>query len=108
MKHIKQLFFMLLILFSVAPQLHAKEAVDVKNILWGHIKDSYEWHVTKVGDTPIIINLPVIVKSSTGWHVFCSSAFSEEKDKAGNRQGPYGLYIKNGDAKENPNKIVEN
>ena len=107
MKHIKQLFFMLLMLLSVTPTLQAKQTIDVKNILWGHIKDSYEWHITKVGDKQIIINLPVIVKTTTGWHIFSSSAFSEERDKNGDRPGPFGLVIKNGDAKEYPNKIVE-
>src|SRR5574344_2738722 len=92
MKHIKQLLFMVIMLFAVAPQLQAKQNIDVKNILWGHIKDSYEWHITKVGDTPVIINLPIIVKSSTGWHVFCSSAFSEEK-VAGQEVRPLDLSI---------------
>jgi F-type H+-transporting ATPase subunit a len=39
--------------------------------------------------------------------VFCSSSFSEEKDANGNRPGPFNLMIKNGDAKQNPGKIVE-
>ena len=71
----------------------------------GHIKDSYEWHVTNIGDKPIVINLPVIVNSSTGWHVFSSSEFAEEKDAKGNRPGPYGLYISG--SKDNENKICE-
>ncbi len=108
MKYIKQLFFLLMMLLLLAPaQVSAKEQIDVKNILWGHIKDSYEWHVTTIGDEPIVINLPVIVKTSTGWHVFCSSAFSEEKDAQGDRPGPFNLVIKNGDAKQYPGKIVE-
>lgn len=82
-----------------------KEGIDFQNILWGHIKDSYEWHVTNIGDTPIIIHLPVIVKSSTGWHIFSSEEFSEEKDPNGNRPGPYGLYV-SGSA-ENENKVCE-
>ncbi len=82
-----------------------KSAVDVQEILWGHIKDSYEWHVTNIGETPIIIHLPIIVKSSTGWHCFCSSKFEEEKDANGNRPGPYGLYISGSEQHEN--KICE-
>ena len=108
MKYIKQLFFVLLLALLAAPlQMSAKRTIDVKNILWGHIKDSYEWHITKVGDKQVVISLPVIVKSSTGWHVFSSSQFSETKDANGDRKGPYNLYIKNGDSKVYPNKIIE-
>ncbi len=108
MKYIKQLFFLLMMLLLLVPsQVSAKEQIDVKNILWGHIKDSYEWHVTTIGGEPVVINLPVIVKTNTGWHVFCSSAFSEEKDAQGDRPGPFNLKIKNGDAKQYPGKIVE-
>ncbi|MDD6553129.1 MAG: F0F1 ATP synthase subunit A [Prevotellaceae bacterium] len=106
MKVIKQLLLMLVMFLTLTP-VSAKENIDVKGILWGHIKDSYEWHITKIGDHQVIINLPVIVKTSTGWHVFSSSAFSEEKDKNGDRPGPYNLVIKNGDSKTYPNKIVE-
>ena len=45
------------------------------------------------------------MKSSTGWHVFSSAEFSEEKDAAGNRPGPYGLYISG--SQDNENKICE-
>ena len=78
---------------------YKEQQVDVNEIVFGHIGDSYEWHITDIGDTPIAIPLPVIVKSSTGWHVFLSSRFEE-----GN--GEYeGLYIaKDGEYK---GKIVE-
>ena len=71
--------------------------VDFAGILMGHIKDSYDWHITDVGDTPLIIHLPIIVKSSTGWHVFSSSEFEHhaiaEGDMKGYRKGPHDLYI---------------
>ncbi|MEG1659189.1 MAG: F0F1 ATP synthase subunit A [Bacteroides sp.] len=52
--------------------------VDVKGIVFGHIGDSYEWHITTIGQTSIRIPLPVIVYSGTsGLHVFLSSAFEE-------------------------------
>lgn len=48
--------------------------VDVKEIVFGHIGDSYEWHITTWGHTHVTIPLPVIVYSSTtGWHIFLSS-----------------------------------
>ena len=78
MKHLKQFLLMAMLLFTLAPlQVSAKEKIDVKEILWGHIKDSYEWHITEVGGLPVVIHLPIIVNTSTGWHVFCSSEFSE-------------------------------
>ena len=116
MKRIKQLFFMLLVLFVAAPpamgrDMSKKANVDVKDILWGHIKDSYEWHITDFGDEnhhhPVVIHLPIIVKTSTGWHIFSSEQFSEERDANGDRPGPYNLIIKDSEAKDNPNKIVE-
>lgn len=121
MKYIKQLLFLSLLIFAVVPasarDMSKKADVDVKGILWGHIKDSYDWHITDLGNEqhkrPVVIHLPVIVKTSTGWHVFCSSAFSEEADAQGDR--PYAgndpslrnLVIKSGDANAYPNKIVE-
>ena len=48
-----------------------QENVDAKDIVFGHIQDSYEWHITKWGDKDIVIPLPVIVYSKeTGWHTF--------------------------------------
>ena len=65
-----------------------KEPVDVRGIVFGHIGDSYEWHVTDIGETSIHIPLPIIVYSqSTGWHVFMSSVLHHNG-------GVYeGLYI---------------
>ena len=133
MKYIKQLFLIVLLAVMAVPagahDFSHKQSVDVKNILWGHIKDSYQWHVTG----PVVIDLPVIIKTTTGWHVFSSGSFAElgdVKDKDGktvkgavdldgnvitNGDRPYvgsdkelkNLVIKNGDAKAYPNKIVE-
>lgn len=121
MKLYRQLLFMMLILFAASPagarDMSHKQSVDVKEVLWGHIKDSYEWHITDLGSEenkhPVIIHLPVIVKTSTGWHVFSSGAFSEERDANGDRpyvgedDGLRNLVIKSGDAPKYANKIVE-
>lgn len=92
------------------------EPVDVKGIVFGHIGDAYEWHITDFGDTKVIIPLPVIVYSSaTGWHVFLSSRLEEnhgtyegfsiapagspyegklvEHDAAGNEIRPFDISI---------------
>lgn len=60
--------------------LHAEtkeNTVDVKEIVFGHIGDSYEWHVTSWGDTHLTIPLPVIVCGSNGWECFLSSRLEE-------------------------------
>lgn len=55
-----------------------KNEVNVKEIVFGHIGDSYEWHITDIGHTAIVIPLPIIVYSSTsGWHTFLSSRLEE-------------------------------
>lgn len=114
MKNIKHILCTLLMLLTLLPAMaqqagapaEEKKGIDLQSILWGHIKDSYDWHITTVGGHHVTINLPVIVKSATGWHVFSSSRFAEEKDSLGNRPGPYGLYISGSAANEN--KICEN
>ena len=108
MKSIKQYLLLFMLSLMALPTFAGNQMdIDMKGILWGHIKDSYEWHITNIGEHPVVINLPVIVKSSTGWHVFSSGAFSEHLDAQGNRPGPYGLYIKNTEAESNPGKICE-
>ena len=72
--------------------------IDVNELIFGHIGDAYEWHVVSFGDTHLTIHLPVIVKSSTGWHVFCSSHLEGGEEYE-------GLYIAEGGA--NDGKIVE-
>lgn len=110
MKYIKQLLCFSLLLLMAAPALAAEKAdgnggFDAKTVVMGHIKDSYSWHVTNIGSTPVIINLPVIVCSSTGWHVFSSACFSEEANAKGYRTGPFSLAIP--ELGDNAGKIVE-
>lgn len=47
--------------------------VEVAHMLFGHIGDSYGWHITEWNGRHVTIPLPCIVRSSTGWHVFMSS-----------------------------------
>ena len=51
-----------------------KGTVDVQEIVFGHIRDSYEWHLFSFQGKHVSIPLPVIVHSATtGWHAFSSS-----------------------------------
>ena len=49
-----------------------EEDIDVAGIIFEHIGDDYEWHLLTWGDKHVMLHLPVIVHSSTGWHVFSS------------------------------------
>lgn len=79
--------------------------LNTSEVVLGHIKDSYDWYVTDIGKKHIVINLPVIVKSSTGWHVFSTAKFAKEVDAKGYRKGPFNLYIAS--KGDNAGKIVE-
>ncbi len=75
--------------------------VDPKEIIFGHIEDEYEWHITTWGVTHISIPLPVILYSqASGWHLFSSSRFHHGKDSYN------GFYIA-GEESAWPGKIVE-
>ena len=55
-------------------ELSAEESeVNVGELLFGHIGDSYGWHITDWNGKHVTIPLPCIVRSSTGWHFFMSS-----------------------------------
>ena len=56
-----------------AADAHAEGEVDVAEIIFGHIGDSYGWHITEWSGRHVVVPLPCIVHSSTGWHVFMSS-----------------------------------
>jgi len=54
----------------------AAKKFNTGELIFGHIKDSYEWHITSIGHTEIGIPLPVILYSqNSGFHVFMSSKF---------------------------------
>lgn len=57
--------------------------VDIADMLFGHIGDSYGWHVTEWNGRHIVIPLPCIVRSSTGWHVFMSSEIENGREHEG-------------------------
>ena len=103
MKKIRYIVITLLLLLAIPTATLKAETggegeIDVNELIFGHIGDAYEWHVVSFGDTHLTIHLPVIVKSSTGWHVFCSSHLEGGEEYE-------GLYIAEGGA--NDGKIVE-
>lgn len=83
------------VLANEAPQATEKssEEVNVKELILEHLADSYEWHITKVGETHLVIPLPVIVYSkTTGWHAFSSSVFHHQPVHEGLFIAPEGEY----------------
>lgn len=78
----------LLMLALVCPEISGRAdndaaEIDVGEILFGHISDSYGWHITDWNGHHVSIPLPCIVRSSTGWHVFMSSKLEHGHEHEG-------------------------
>ena len=66
--------------------------VDIAGMLFGHIGDSYGWHITDWKGQHVTIPLPCIVRSSTGWHCFMSSKVEHGHEYEGLFLAEEGLY----------------
>ena len=73
------LYILSLLLIAVLPaqaqtqETSGDETVDVKGIIFGHLKDSYHWHIITIGEKEVSLHLPVILYSKvSGWHFFMS------------------------------------
>lgn len=65
----------------------------MKGIVFEHLGDSYEWHITNWGEKEIGIPLPVIVKGrESGWQVFSSSHLHHGAEYKGFRITHEGKY----------------
>ena len=66
------------------PLLLGAQDIDMDEYLFGHVGDSYGWHITTFKGEPVSIHLPVIVHSkTTGWHVFSSKHIEEGEEFQG-------------------------
>ena len=78
---------------AAAAQGGSGETGDGKGIVFGHIGDSYEWHITSWNGRELSVPLPVILRSETGrWDVFMSSRLAHGAEYGGYRiaaEGPY-------------------
>ena len=79
----------LAMLFPITASAAGKDSadapdVDVKKIIFEHVKDAYEWHITTIGDKHVSIYLPIIVYSErTGWNSFSSGVFHHHDEYNG-------------------------
>ena len=69
------------------------DSPDVAHMLFGHIGDSYGWHITSWNGRHITIPLPCIVYSrTTGWHAFMSSRIEHGHSYKGFALAEEGRY----------------
>lgn len=72
-------YIMILLLLAAPVKLSAAgggASFDAAKTIFDHLKDSYEWHITTIGDKHITISLPLILYSEReGWAVFSSDVF---------------------------------
>ena len=55
-------------------QAEEKEELSIKDLIFEHLGDSYQWHFISYNEKDVSLYLPVIVRSESGkWHVFSSS-----------------------------------
>ena len=77
---------LLILLALLFPFMAGAAELDMQEYLFGHVGDSYEWHVTTIKDKPVCVYLPVIVHSkATGWHCFSSRHIAEGETYEGFR-----------------------
>lgn len=77
---------MLLMLLALLPMSLKAQELDMNEYLFGHVGDSYGWHITTINGHPVCVHLPVIVHSkTTGWHVFSSKHIEEGEEWDGFR-----------------------
>lgn len=76
-----------------AEPLVEEQELNVKEVVLGHITDSYEWHICTVGEHHVTIPLLVIVRSQSGeWHCFSSSHLHAGHEYEGFRIADEGKY----------------
>lgn len=70
---------------------HGSEEFNMQDYLFGHVLDSYEWHITTVGDRNIAVPLPcILISREKGVDVFMYTRL-EEAEHAGEKYD--GYYI---------------
>ena len=95
----KWLRHILVFFLTLLPVAAGAAELDMDEYLYGHVLDSYEWHITTVNGKSVSIPLPVIVYSRTsGWHAFSSRHLEE---------GPYEGFFLVHDPESHKEKVME-
>lgn len=63
--------FVVILMMLVSSVLARAEEASIGDIIFEHVLDSYEWHITEWKGKPVAIHLPVIIFDK-GWHCFNS------------------------------------
>lgn len=111
MKYIRTILLILAVAFIATPAFSAETEKEdggfsLKEVLFGHVQDAYQWHITDIGGKSIVLQLPMIFYSThSGFHMMCSSQFEHEPDANLLRKGPNGFYIQG--AEDEKGRIVE-
>lgn len=86
-------FLVVVLLFSApVPAVAEEQDVDVYEIVFGHIEDAYEWHITDIGSATLRIPLPILVHDDAGWHCFLSSRLEQGATYEGLRMASDGPH----------------
>ena len=90
---ILSLLFLMVVPAVAQETAQEDETVDVKGIIFGHLKDSYHWHIITLGEKEISLHLPVMLYSKvSGWHFFMSDKLEETDSYDGFRIAEEGAY----------------
>ncbi len=79
--------------------------LDMKEYLFGHLGDSYGWHITTINGHHITIPLPCIVIDG-GVHIFSSAALEHGGEHGGEHGEAHGRYRLAGPGEAHEGKIV--
>ncbi|MBR5707345.1 MAG: F0F1 ATP synthase subunit A [Bacteroidaceae bacterium] len=91
--YILSLLFLWVIPVSAQENAEPENEVDVKGIIFGHLKDSYHWHIITIGEKEVSLQLPVMLYSKvSGWHFFMSDKLEETESYDGFRIAQDGAY----------------
>lgn len=74
----KKIKYIIITILALLPLSASAQDLDMNEYLFGHISDSYEWHITTINGEPVSIYLPVILYSTeSGFHCFSSKHLEE-------------------------------
>lgn len=83
---------------NISEEHHEEGKLDIKGEIFGHISDSYGWHLFDFGGHPVSVPLPVILISPAhGVTVFMSSEFGHAPHFV--PANGYEMYVENGKQK---------